>query len=168
MAIELAKVDAIIGKHGADRRALISLLLDIQDEFYYLPSEALERVAEKVGVPQIQVYQAARFYKAFSLKPRGKHLGTVCLGTACHVRGGVRIVEQIGRLLHILPGETTEDRLFTLQTVNCLGCCALGPVMVVDGTYHGNLVASKIERVLKKYQVIETGVRDTVQGAANE
>jgi len=168
MAIELEKVDAIIGKHGADRRALISLLLDIQDEFYYLPPEALERVAEKVGVPDIQVYQAARFYKAFSLKPRGKHLVTVCLGTACHVRGGARIVEQIGRLLHILPGETTEDRLFTLQTVNCLGCCALGPVVVVDGTYHGNMVASKIERVLKKYQALETGVRDTVQEAANE
>jgi hypothetical protein len=83
MAIELAKVDAIIGKHGADRRALISLLLDIQDEFYYLPPEALERVAEKVGVPDIQVYQAARFYKAFSLKPRGKHTCLVCLGTAC-------------------------------------------------------------------------------------
>ena len=168
MGIELTQVDTIIDKYGADQRALISLLLDIQDQFYYLPQEALERVAEKLGVPDIQVYQAARFYKAFSLKPRGKHLVTVCLGTACQVRGGVRIVEQIGRLLHILPGETTEDRLFTLQTVNCLGCCALGPVMVVDGTYYGNLVASKIEQVFKKYQVLETDVRDAVQGAANE
>ena len=168
MGMDLTQVDTIIDKYGADQRALISLLLDVQDQFYYLPQEALERVAEKLGMPDIQVYQAARFYKAFSLKPRGKHLVTVCLGTACHVRGGVRIVEQIGRLLHILPGETTEDRLFTLQTVNCLGCCALGPVMVVDGTYYGNLVASKIEQVFKKYQVLETGVRDAVQGAANE
>lgn len=151
MAIELAKVDQIIGKYGTDHRALISLLLDIQDEFYYLPKEALERVAEKVGLPEIQVYQVARFYKAFSLKPRGKHLVTVCLGTACHVRGGERIADQIGRLLSVKPGDTTKDRLFTLQTVMCLGCCALGPVMVVDGTYYGKMAATKIEKILKKY-----------------
>ncbi len=151
MEIELAKVDQLIGKYGTDPRALISLLLDIQDEFYYLPKAALERVAEKVGLPGIQVYQVARFYKAFSLKPRGRHLVTVCLGTACHVRGGERIADQIGRLLKVKPGDTTQDRLFTLQTVNCLGCCALGPVMVVDGTYYGKMAATKIEKVLKKY-----------------
>lgn len=151
MAIELAQVDTIIGKHEADPRALISLLLDIQDEFYYLPQVALERVAEKVRLPAVQVYQVARFYKAFSLKPRGKHLVTVCLGTACHVRGGERLVEQVGRLLKVEPGGTTEDKWFTLQTVNCLGCCALGPVMVVDGTYYGKMSATKIEKILKKY-----------------
>ncbi len=151
MAIELAEVDAIIGKHHADPRALISLLLDIQDRFYYLPQEALEHVAEQVHVPPVQVYQVARFYKAFSLKPRGKHLITVCLGTACHVRGGERLVEQIGRLLKVEPDGTTEDKLFTLQTVNCLGCCALGPVMVVDGTYYGKMSATKIDKILKKY-----------------
>jgi NADH-quinone oxidoreductase subunit E len=152
MGIELAQVDAIIDKHGADRRALISLLLNIQDEFYYLPQEALERVAEKMDVPAVQVYQVARFYKAFSLQPRGKHLVTVCLGTACHVRGGERLVEQLGRLLQVAPGKTTEDRLFTLQAVNCLGCCALGPVMVVDGTYYGKMSATKIEKILNKYR----------------
>jgi NADH:ubiquinone oxidoreductase subunit E len=152
MGIELAQVDAIIDKHGTDRRALISLLLNIQDEFYYLPQEALERVAEKMDVPAVQVYQVARFYKAFSLKPRGKHLVTVCLGTACHVRGGERLVDQLGRLLQVAPGKTTEDRLFTLQTVNCLGCCALGPVMVVDGTYFGKMSATKIEKILDKYR----------------
>ncbi len=152
MGIELAQVDAIIDKHGADRRALISLLLNIQDEFYYLPQEALERVAEKMDVPAVQVYQVARFYKAFSLQPRGKHLVTVCLGTACHVRGGERLVEQLGRLLKVAPGKTTEDRLFTLQAVNCLGCCALGPVMVVDGTYYGKMSATKIEKILNKYR----------------
>lgn len=151
MAIELAQVDSIIGRHGEDPRALISLLLDIQDEFYYLPQEALERVAEKVRLPAVQVYQVARFYKAFSLKPRGKHLLTVCVGTACHVRGGGRLVEQLERLLKVEPGSTTEDKSFTLQTVNCLGCCALGPVMVVDGTYYGKMSATKIEKVLKKY-----------------
>ncbi len=152
MGIELAQVDAIIDKHGTDRRALISLLLNIQDEFYYLPREALERVAEKMDVPAVQVYQVARFYKAFSLKPRGKHVVTVCLGTACHVRGGERLVEQLGRLLQVAPGKTTEDRLFTLQAVNCLGCCALGPVMVVDGTYYGKMSATKIEKILNKYR----------------
>jgi NADH-quinone oxidoreductase subunit E len=152
MGIELAQVDTIIDRHSADQRALISLLLDIQDQFYYLPQDALERVAEKVGLPPVQVYQVARFYKAFSLKPRGKHLLTVCLGTACHVRGGDRLVDQVARLLKVMPGKTTEDKLFTLQAVNCLGCCALGPVMVVDGTYYGKMGATKIEKVLKKYR----------------
>lgn len=152
MEIELAQVDTIIDKYNADQRALISLLLDIQDQFYYLPQEALERVADKVGVPSVQVYQVAKFYKAFSLTPRGKHLLTVCVGTACHVRGGDRLVDQLGRLLKVEPGETTEDKLFTLQTVNCLGCCALGPVMVVDGTYYGKMTATKIDKVLDKYR----------------
>ena len=152
MTIELAQVDQIVTKYGADQRALISLLLDIQDQFFYLPQEALERVAEQVGVPPIQVYQVARFYKAFSLKPRGKHMLTVCVGTACHVRGGERLVDQLGRLLKVAPGETTEDKLFTLETVNCLGCCALGPVLVMDGTYYGKMSATKIDKVLNKYR----------------
>ncbi len=152
MEIELTQVDTIIDKHGTDRSALINLLLDIQDQYFYLPQEALERVAEKMDVPTVQVYQVARFYKAFSLKPRGKHILTVCLGTACHVRGGERLVEQVERLLNVEPGETTEDKVFTLETVNCLGCCALGPVMVVDGTYYGKMGATKIEKVLKKYR----------------
>ncbi len=160
MAIELTPVDTIIEKYGGDQRSLISLLLDIQDKYFYLPQEALERVAEKVQVPPIQVYQVARFYKAFSLKPRGKHLITVCDGTACHVRGGERMVEQIGRLLKVTPGETTEDQLFTLETVNCLGCCALGPVMVVDGTYYGKMAATKIEKVLDKYRGAKEATND--------
>jgi NADH-quinone oxidoreductase subunit E len=157
MGIELAQVDAIISKHGADRHALISLLLDVQDQFYYLPQEALERVAEKVGVPAVQVYQVARFYKAFSLTQRGKHRVIVCLGTACHVRGAKRITEQIGRLLEVEVGETTKDKQFTLETVNCLACCALGPVMVIDGTYHGNLKATKLEKILDTYKVGHDG-----------
>lgn len=148
---DVNKVDAIIEKHGAEQRALTAMLQDIQDEYNYLPQEALERVAQKVKLPPIQVYQVAKFYKAFSLEPRGKHAITVCLGTACHVRGGVAIAEQVGRLLGIKPGETTKDRRFSLDTVNCLGCCALGPVMVIDGQYYGKMVASKVERVLQKY-----------------
>ncbi|HEX9116228.1 MAG TPA: NAD(P)H-dependent oxidoreductase subunit E [Anaerolineae bacterium] len=151
MGIELSKVDAIIAKHGSESRALIPLLLDVQREFFYLPEEALERVADKTGLPAIQVYQVARFYKAFSLKPRGKHMLTVCLGTACHVRGGDRLVDQVGRVLNIKPGQTSKDKQFTLETVMCLGCCALGPVMVVDGTYYGKMAANKVERIIRKY-----------------
>jgi NADH-quinone oxidoreductase subunit E len=111
----------------------------------------MERVAEKMGLPLSQVLNVATFYKAFSLEPRGEHLITVCLGTACHVRGGVRLVEQIERLLKIRAGGTTPDLQFTLETVNCVGSCALGPVMIVDGEYYGKMVSSKVERVLKKY-----------------
>lgn len=145
------KIDALIEKYGGEQRALTTLLQDVQAEYNYLPREALQRVSERMGLPLIQVYQVAAFYKAFSLEPRGRHLITVCLGTACHVRGGVRIVEQIGRLLGIAPGETTEDRQFTLETVNCLGCCALGPVMVVDGKYYGKIAPSRVNHVLKEY-----------------
>ena len=151
MAIELKRVDDIIARHGTDSRAIIPLLLEVQREFYYLPEEALEHVAERTGLPAMQVYQVARFYRAFSLEPRGKHMITVCLGTACHVRGGDRLADQVGRLLNVEPGQTTKDREFTLETVNCLGCCALGPVMVVDGTYYGKLATSKVERILKRY-----------------
>jgi len=150
MEIELAKVDSIIDKHGTDRRALTSLLLEIQDEFHFLPQEALERIAEKMQVPAIQVYQVARFYKAFSLKPRGKHLISVCAGTACHVQAGATLVEKVGQLLHIAPGETTEDEQFTLETTNCPGSCPLGPVMIVDGTYHSRVTASQVEQIIQQ------------------
>jgi len=157
MGIELAKVDEIIDKYGANRHALISLLLDVQDKFFYLPQEALQRVADKVGMPAVQVYQVARFYKAFSLKPRGKHHLLVCLGTACHVRGGKRLLEQINRMLKVETGETTEDKQFTVEAVACLACCALGPVMVVDGTYYGKLKATKLEKILDKYRAGNEG-----------
>jgi NADH-quinone oxidoreductase subunit E len=151
MAVELSKIDSIIEQYGQGDRGLIPSLLDIQNEYHYLPAEALARVAEKMSIPKIQVYQVASFYKAFSLTPRGKHIITVCLGTACHVRGGEFIVDQIGRVLSIKPGETSKDMQFTLEAVNCLGCCSLGPVMVIDGKYYGNMVINKVERVLKNY-----------------
>ncbi len=151
MGIELNKVDDIIARHGSEGWALIPLLLDVQREFYYLPEEAMERVADKTGLPAIQVYQVARFYKAFSLEPRGQHMVTVCLGTACHVRGGQRLAERVERVLDVEPGETTKDLKFTLETVNCLGCCALGPVMVVDGKYYGKMAPNKVERILQRH-----------------
>jgi NADH-quinone oxidoreductase subunit E len=151
MEIEISRVDAIIDKYGMTDRGLIPSLLEIQDVYHYLPPEVLQRVAERLKIPAIRVHQVAEFYKAFSLEPRGKHLITVCLGTACHVRGAEYLVDQIGRVLDIEPGETSRDMLYTLEAVNCLGCCALGPVMVIDGKYYGNMAISKVERVLNKY-----------------
>ena len=151
MTVELSKVDTIIAKYGEGQRGLIPSLLAIQNEYHYLPPDSLQRVAERLAIPMIQVYQVASFYKAFSLEPRGKHIITVCVGTACHVRGGEYLVDQIGAVLDIKPGQTSKDMQFTLEAVNCLGCCALGPVMVVDGKYYGNMSVSKIDRVLNRY-----------------
>ena len=152
MEIEISKADEIIEKHGPGRRGLIPSLLEIQDVYHYLPPEALELVADRLDVPVIQVHQVAEFYKAFSLEPRGAHIITVCLGTACHVAGGNRLVDQVGRLLEIDAGGTTPDLQFTLEAVNCLGCCSLGPVMTVNGKYYGHMAASKVERVLDKFR----------------
>jgi NADH-quinone oxidoreductase subunit E len=151
MAVDVNEVDAIIERHGAEQRALIPALLDMQHEFHYLPQDVLFRVADRLALPLVQVYQVASFYKALSLQPRGEHEVTVCLGTACHVRGGARLMEQIERLLHVQSGETTPDQQFTLEAVNCVGCCALGPVMIIDGKYYGSMAASKVDRVLESY-----------------
>jgi NADH:ubiquinone oxidoreductase subunit E len=155
MAVEIAKIDEIIEKNGTEQHRLIPSLLDLQKEFHYLPVEVMERVSERMRIPLVNVFQVASFYKAFSLEPRGKHIITVCLGTACHVRGGVRLIEQVGRLLDIEAGQTTKDMQFTLEAVSCLGCCALGPVMVIDGKYYGSMSASKVEKVLQKYMQAE-------------
>jgi len=148
---QLHHIDRIVDKYHCDRSALIQILLDIQAENYWLPRHALMWVSERLGVPMSQIRQITTFYKTFYLKPRGEHLVRVCLGTACHVRGGPRILERAENVLGIKVGETTEDMKFTLESVNCLGCCALGPVMVVDEEYHGNLAISKVEKVLSKY-----------------
>jgi NADH-quinone oxidoreductase E subunit len=153
MHAETDVVDSLIHKYRAKKEALIPILQDIQSDLNWLPEEVLKAVAEKLQVPLIDVYGVASFYRTFSLKPRGKHIVTVCVGTACHVRGGQRIVDEIGRRLEIAPGETTPDKNFTLETANCLGCCALGPVVVVDGEYHGGMTTRKVGSVLEKYQV---------------
>ncbi len=148
----LGKVDRVIDKYNKDRSMLIGILQDIQQEYQYLPKEALLRLEDKLRVPLPRIYAVATFYKAFSLRPRGKHLVQVCLGTACHVRGAPRILEEIERKLSVKAGETTEDFNFTLETVNCLGACALGPIMVVDGKYFGKMTPGKVEKVLKGYR----------------
>jgi NADH-quinone oxidoreductase subunit E len=146
------KVSAIINKYNGDRGQLVSILQDIQTEYYYLHKEALIQVSDTMDIPASQVYDVATFFRAFSLEPRGKHLINVCLGTACHVRGAVRVLEKVERSLAIERGETTKDRKFTLETVNCMGCCAVGPAVKIDGEYFGHMSTDKIDSVLTKFE----------------
>jgi NADH-quinone oxidoreductase subunit E len=144
------KVVAIVSRYGNNRDSLISILQDIQSEYHYLPEDALRAVAGQLDLPLIQVYGVATFFKAFSLEPRGQHIVSVCLGTACHVRGAPAVLDEVKRQLGIAPSETTEDMRFSLETVNCLGACAVGPIVVVDGKYHGQMRSGKIKKVLGK------------------
>ena len=146
------KIAAIIDKYHSDRSQLISILQDVQAEYYYLPKEALIQLSETMDVPLSQVYSLATFFRAFSLEPRGKHLVSVCLGTACHVRGAARVLEKIERSLGIGRGRTTEDRNFTLETVNCMGCCAAGPAVKVDGEYFGQISTDKVDPLLNEFK----------------
>jgi len=140
----------IIEKYDRKQGEIISILEDIQSQYSYLPTDALKIVAEKTGSSLVDVYGVATFYKSFSLKPRGKHLISVCLGTACHVRGGLSIVEAFERHLNIKAGETTPDIEFTLETINCLGACALGPIVVVDGHYFSKVDITKVKKIIEK------------------
>jgi len=149
--IDPAVIDRIIDRYQDEEGILIQVLLDVQQEYNWLPEEALKQISDRLGIPFSQVYRVASFYKAMSLTPRGHHLIRVCLGTACHVRGAPRILDNVEQTLNIKAGETTQDMKFSLERVNCLGCCALGPVMVIDGEAHGNLVPAKVEEILNKY-----------------
>jgi NADH-quinone oxidoreductase E subunit len=149
--VELEKIDTIIDNYELDKSSLIAILQDAQDEYGYLPKEVLKYVATKLDIPLIQVYGVATFFRAFRLKPKGRYLVRVCLGTACHVRGAPSVLEEAERRLSLKAGETTDDGLFTLETVNCLGCCALGPVVVVDDETHGQMTATKVASLLKRY-----------------
>ena len=145
-------VEAIINKYGGNHDSVISILQDVQAEYHYLPETALRLVAKHLELPLIQVYGVATFFKAFSLKPRGEHLVRVCVGTACHVRGAQSVLDEVKRQLGIGEGETTEDMMFTLETVNCLGACALGPIMVVDGEYYGEMSPKKAKTIINGYK----------------
>ncbi len=151
MEAEELKVKKHMKKYRNEKKALISILQDIQEEYNYLPQEALRIVSRSLGVPLIDIIGVATFYRAFSLEPRGEHLITVCLGTACHVRGGPKILEEFERQLNIKAGETTKDGQSSLETVACLGCCAIGPVVVVDGDYHAQTTIRKVGSILKKH-----------------
>ena len=146
------RIDQIIDKHRGEASSLIQVLLEIQSENHWLPKEAIERVSEKLQVPLTRIQHIATFYKAFSLVPKGRHQIHVCTGTACHVRGAGRILEVVEDATGLKPGLTDQDFKFSLETVNCLGCCALGPVMEVDGKTHGKMAPSKTADVLKNYE----------------
>jgi NADH-quinone oxidoreductase subunit E len=143
-------VRELIAQHKGNRGDVMSVLEDLQEKYGYLPKQALEIVATEMGRDLVDLYGVATFYKSFSLTPRGKHLVTVCMGTACHVRGSSLVAKKLERQLGISAGETTKDRRFTLETVNCLGACALGPVVVADGHYFTNVGVSKVESILRE------------------
>ncbi|MGD8985140.1 MAG: NAD(P)H-dependent oxidoreductase subunit E [Desulfobacteraceae bacterium] len=146
------KIDKIIDKYPGDPSSLIQVLLEIQNENRWLPKEALEKVSKKLKVPLNRIQHIVTFYKAFSVVPKGRHEIHVCTGTACHVRGAPRVLGKIQDLTGLKPGLTDQDLKFSLETVSCVGCCALGPVMVVDGEYHGKMAPAKSEDVLKNYE----------------
>ena len=146
----LGKVGGILRRHDGERGGLIAILAEIQDENGYLPEEALRMVSENTGHSLVDIYGVATFYRSLSLQPRGKHLITVCLGTACHVRGASRVVEEFERHLAVEVSDTTPDMEFTLETVNCLGACALGPIAVIDGVYFSNVSALEVKHILGK------------------
>ena len=153
-----SSLTAILEPRRSQPETLIEALQDIQEAFGYVSEESMERVAQDLGVPLIEVSRVAHFYKAFSLKPRGKHTLTICMGTACHVRGANPLLEEAQDLLEIVPGSTTEDGMFTLERVNCLGCCALGPIVVLDGEYHGDMTPGNLLKLIESVRTTESEV----------
>lgn len=144
-------IDRVIEKYQGNPQEILEMLLDIQEELRYLPKEALCCLAEKLNMPVAKLYRIAKFYEALSLKPMGDCQVHVCTGTACHVRGASRILDELGHQLGIKPGEVTPDQSFGLKTVNCVGACALGPVVVVNGEHHGDMAALKVNKLIKQY-----------------
>jgi len=145
-------VKQVLKKHQNDKALLVDVLQDLQAEIGYLPKDVLQETSKGLGVPVSRVYSVATFFKAFSLTPRGRHLINVCMGTACHVRGSVKVLEQIEKELKIKAGETTPDLNFTLETVNCVGSCALGPMVIVGVDYHGEMTPEAVGSVLANYK----------------
>lgn len=147
--MDLSSVEAMLKDRENRPEELIEVLQDIQGEYKFIPEEAMCMVSEVLTVPLIEVFRVANFYKAFSLTPLGRHLLTVCQGTACHVRGAPRFVDEVEGVLGISPGETTSDHAFTVETVNCVGCCALGPIVIIDGEYHEHMSPNKLRKLIK-------------------
>ena len=149
---ELSKVDQIIDSYDNNKEALIQILLDTQNEYRWLSSAIVTRVSEKLGITLNHIYNITTFYKHFSLLPKGRHTIAVCLGTACHVRGAVNLLDRVSDYLGVRPEQTTADEKFSLSTVNCLGCCALGPVMVVDKEYHSKPTTKEIKQIINAFK----------------
>lgn len=145
-------VESILQRHPRDASSIIQVLLDIQNELYYVPRDVLEHVSSALQVPLSRSYHLATFYKAFSLKPKGKYPIAVCTGTACHVQGALKLMDQISRELQIKEGETTPDNRFSVESVRCLGCCGLAPVVTVGKNLHGKVPISRISKILQQYR----------------
>jgi len=148
--MDFEQVGKIIDRYQEKRTALISILHEIQEQYRHLPEGALKKVASRLQMDLNEIYGVATFYKSFSLIPKGKHSVTLCLGTACHVRGGPKILREVKKLLNIEPGQTTADKQFSLNVVNCLGVCAIGPVMFLDGKFYGEMNPVKAKRIIEK------------------
>ncbi len=146
--MDLSTLEIILKGRESRPDQLIEVLQDMQAEYGYLPEEGLCTVSERLSLRPIEVYRVASFYKAFTLMPHGRHSLTLCLGTSCHVRGSEMLLDTVQGLLDIVPGQTTKDGSFTFQTVNCLGCCALGPVVVLDDAYHGHMTPRKLRHLV--------------------
>jgi len=151
-------LERILKDRRSQPQQLVEVLQDVQETFGYIPQETMTTVSRELGVPLIEVSRVAHFYRAFSLQPRGRHIVTVCTGTACHVRGAPRMLDLVKGELGIEPGETTKDRMFTLERVNCLGACALGPVVVLDGEYHPKMTPNKLRQLLESVCAAEKEV----------
>jgi NADH:ubiquinone oxidoreductase subunit E len=160
-----SKIEEIVGEYGAKPTALIMILQDIQKHYRYLPEEALRAVAKSMKLPLAQIYGVATFYRTFTLKPTGKNHICVCTGTACHVRQAVVIVDKLERDLGISAGETTANGEVSLETVNCLGACALGPLVTANGIYYGNMTGNKVEKMLSEI-LHKKSVSETTEEAA--
>ncbi len=148
---DISVMEPILAEHASNEGALIMLLQDIQDAYGYLPEEALSHLGRESKISLSRIYGVVTFYSQFYLEPRGRNIARICLGTACHVRGAPKVLERATEALGIQAGETTEDMKYTLETVNCLGCCALGPVMLVNGEAHGKLPVAKVAKILNGY-----------------
>ncbi len=147
----VSDINEIMKKHDFQKSNLIQMFIDVQTDYNWLPKYALHHISKKLDIPLTNIYSIASFYKFFNLEPRGKHSITVCTGTACHVRGATNLLQRIVNVLGVKPGDTTEDLKFTLDTVNCLGVCALGPVMMVDNQYHSNPSIGKLKKIFSKF-----------------
>ena len=150
--ISIKEINKVMESYPKEKRYSLAILQDLQRKFGFIPRESLEAVSAYLGIKLSSLYSMATFYRALSLKPKGKHVIRVCDGTACHIRGAPVLLDSLRRLLSVNPGETTADGIFTVETVNCLGACAIAPVMVVDGKYHSKVQPDQVEEILKMYR----------------
>jgi NADH-quinone oxidoreductase subunit E len=152
MEVDIGKLNTILNKYGGDKSYILAMFQDIQKEYRYLPKDALKYICDKLNIPFSKGYEVATFYKAISLKPRGKHTIHVCLGTACHLRGGPNILDSFERVLNVKKGDTTGDGMFTLESVNCLGACALAPLVKVDEKDFGKTTSVTVNKIISEFK----------------